>query len=152
MKLLRWIGQESVWAKDAIPADEWKFRNFKRVVLPVYDLLLVFAGVCAVVWGIPSFQEIYPPDVVDGIGWLLMIVATVCLFGVSFPRLWPVEMLGKVILVGIITAYLIAIFGLALQGVGTREFVMTVVALTLPLPVYRLGMLGTEYRDRRTES
>lgn len=152
MNLFRRIGRASIWHNDAIPADEWKYRNFKRVVLPVYDLLVVFAGASAVIWGMPSFREIYPEPVVDAIGWLLITVATICLLGVSFPRLYLVEMFGKAILIGIITAYLIALFGLAIQGVGAREFVMVVVSMTMPVPVYRMGMLGTEYRDRKSGS
>lgn len=149
MDFLRRIGRASIWSKDAIPVEEWKYRNFKRVVLPVYDLLVVLAGGAAVVWGMPSFEQIFPGTVVDAIGWTLVIVAVVCLLGVSFPRLWAVEILGKAILFGIIVAYLIALAGLALQGVGTREFVMVVVSMTLPIPVFRMGMLGTEIRDRR---
>lgn len=151
MNFLRRIGRNSIWAKGAIPVEEWKYRNFKRVVLPVYDFLVVLAGITAIVWGMPSFQEIFPGEVVDALGWLLVFVAVICLLGVSFPRLWAIEILGKALLLGIIVAYIIALFGLAVQGVGTREFVMAVVSMTLPIPVYRIGMLGTEIRDRRDD-
>lgn len=41
------LWRASIWAPGAIPPEEWKYRNLKRVALPVYDAIAVLAGVHA---------------------------------------------------------------------------------------------------------
>lgn len=146
---MRSLWRASIWHPDAIPPDEWKYRNLKRVWLPAYDLLIIIGGIIGATASIPALDLVFPAHVVDVLGIVLTLVAIVCLVGVCFPRLWALEIIGKAILIGILASYAIAIVLLAGLGEGHREFIAFVVLSTLPLPLYRMSLLGEEIRERR---
>jgi uncharacterized membrane protein YfcA len=149
----RQLWQWSIWHPTAIDPEEWKFRNLMRVYLPTYDFLAVLAGIWAAMFGSPILHRLFPEDfVVDVLGIALAAIAMVCLAGVAFPRLARVETLGKVLLVGLLSSYAGAIVIFNANGDISSWFVAFVVLMVLPLPLYRLSMLGEEKKERREES
>lgn len=145
---MRGLYRASIWSPDAIPPGEWKYRNLKRIWLPTYDVIAVIAGVVAALQGSPLLNRLFPDILVDGLGYGLAIIATVCLAGVAFPRLWAVEIVGKIILVALVAAYatMILLFPSTPQP---NHFVVLMLAFSLPLPLFRLNLLGEEVKERR---
>jgi hypothetical protein len=145
---MRALWRASIWHPDAIPPDEWKFRNLKRVWLPLYDAIAIFAGVQAVLFGSTILNRLFPPSLVDLLGVVLTVVATVCLAGVAFPRLWVVEIIGKVLLVGLVAGYVTTILMFS-ENPGPNLFVVGMLTFGLPLAFFRLNLLGEEFKERR---
>jgi len=145
--MLRRLWRASIWHPATIPPDEWKYRNLKRVWLPLYDLIAVFAGVQAVAFGSELLNRIFGPAAVDLLGCLFTATAVVCLLGVSFPSLWRVEIVGKVMLVGMVAGYVTAILFFS-RPPGPSLFVVGMLAFGLPLAMFRLNLLGEELKER----
>ena len=140
----------SIWAPGAIPPDEWKYRNLKRVWLPLYDVIAIVAGFFAFDQGSNLLNRLFEPWLVDTFGITMMVVATVCLAGVAFPSLWAVEMVGKVLLLGMVVTYIAAILFLSREPF-TNFFVVAMLAWGLPLALFRLNLLGEEWKERDAE-
>lgn len=141
----------TIWHPDAIPPDEWKFRWLKRVLLPVYDLVAIGAGIWAALLGSPVLHALFDEPVIDVLGYMLTAVATVCLLGVVFPRLWRWEIAGKVMLVGLLLAYAGAVVLFRTNPDPSSGFVAFIIVLALPLPIFRLTLLGEEIKERRED-
>lgn len=138
----------SIWAPDAIPIEEWKYRNLKRIMFPVVDLLFVLAGIAAVREGVPAINEFFPGYIVTAFSYLLILAGFVCLIGVSFPRLWPVEIAGKSVLLGLITGFILSLFILICFGESQRGFAFAIACVSI-CPIYwRLTLLGNEWQSR----
>lgn len=145
---MRGLFRASIWHPEAIPPGEWKYRNLKRVWLPIYDAIAVVAGIVAALQGSPLLNRLFPDVLVDGLGYGLAVIAFVCLVGVAFPRLWAVEIIGKIILVSLVAAYATMI--LIFPATPTpNHFVVLMLAFSLPLPLFRLNLLGEEVKERR---
>lgn len=147
--LLRRLWRASIWHPDAIPPDEWKYRSLKRFWLPVYDLIAIFAGIWAALFGSPVLQELFDGPVIDTMGILLTVVATVCLLGVVFPCLWRWELFGKAVLIALLAAYAAAVVLFRTNPAPSSGFVAFIIILSLPLPLFRLTQLGEEIKERR---
>lgn len=151
--MFRRLWEASIWAKGALPLHEQKYRSLKRVWLPLYDVVLVIAGINAVLYGSRLLDRLYG-DFTDVIGAFFSAIALVCLAGIAFPRLWAVEFVGKTLLVAMVIAYISAIIlSPSPAQVQANEppnwFIVTMLAATLPLPLFRLELLTTELADRR---
>lgn len=149
--MLASIVAASIWHRGAIPEDEKKYRHLKRVWLPVYDVIALAAGWLAFEYGSRLLYNIMAPALVDLVGLAYAGVAAVCFIGVAFPRLWAVEIGGKVLLVGLIVGYIAAIGLYSRVPVGDPPswFIMAMLAGLLPMPLFRLGLLGEEQVVRR---
>lgn len=145
---MRRLWAASIWAPGAIPPGEHKYRNLKRVWLPLYDLIAVFCGVQAYLSGSPVLNTLFPGDLIDVLGVMMATAALVCLAGVAFPRLWMVEIVGKTVLVGMISAYVATILLLS-QNAGSNLFVVGMLTFGLPFAFFRLSLLGEELKERR---
>lgn len=139
----------SIWAAGAIPPEEWKYRNLKRVTLPFIDFMFILGGISAARYGVPAISEFFADFVVDLFSYTLSLVAFLCLLGVSFPRLWGLEAIAKSALVGLMGGYVVSLFLLTAAGEGNRGFVLIVAVVTLALPLWRLSLLGAEWQERR---
>lgn len=145
---LRRLGRATIWAPGAIPPEERKYAGpLKRVALPVLDLLLIVGGFYAVRFGIPALDELMPEHISDFLGYLFVACAIVCLLGAVFPRLWTLEVAGKILVVAILGMYFVALRTVD-GGTPTRLFVSAVVLWSMVLPVLRLWWLGAEYGAR----
>lgn len=147
---MRRLFAASIWAPGAIQPDEWKYRNLKRVWLPLYDLIAIYAGLQAVLYGSNILNRLFDPFVVDVFGLAMVVISTVCLAGVAFPRLWPVEMVGKVLLVGLVAGYVTTILLFSVSATPNL-FVVGMLTWGLPLAFFRLNLLGEEYKERKAE-
>jgi hypothetical protein len=148
---MRRLFAASIWAPGAIPLDEWKYRNLKRVWLPVYDVVAIVAGYFAFDQGSNLLNRLFDSWFVDLFGVAMMIVAGVCLAGVAFPALWAVEMLGKVLLLGMVVSYIASILFLSAEPFS-NSFVVAMLAWGLPLALFRLNLLGEEWKERNEEA
>lgn len=150
---MRWLYRQTIWRSGEIPMHEQKYRSLKRVWLPLYDTIAVVAGVMAAGYGSRLLDRLYG-DATDFIGIFFAFVAAVCLAGVAFPKLWAVEIVGKLLLIGMIIAYATAIIvSPSPEQLAAREapswFIAVILLLPLPLPLFRLELLATEWVDRR---
>jgi cytochrome bd-type quinol oxidase subunit 1 len=142
------FGRATIWAPGAIPTEERKYAGpLKRVALPALDVLLIVGGYYAVTSGIPALDELLPDDVSNFLGLLFAACAVVCLLGAVFPRLWTLEVAGKILVVAILGMYFIALRTLD-DDTLPRKFVSLVVLWGMVLPVLRLWWLGAEYGAR----
>ena len=81
----------------------------------------------------------------------MAVIAMICLLGVIFPALWAVELVGKAILVGIVSAYATTILLFA-SNPQPNDFIVLMLAFSLPLPLFRISLLGEEIKERRAKS
>lgn len=152
-----WL-QGTVWARDGIQPEDWKFRDLQRIWLPLYDLIAAFAGLMGMLFGSPLLGKVFGGvdnyATIDPVDWAtggFMLVALACLISVIHPRLWAMEIGFKVILVGMIAGYIYAIIAFGERGPSglPNLFVTGMLAFGLPLALFRLDILGQEILDRR---
>jgi hypothetical protein len=140
--------RHTVWHPDALDPDEWKFRALKRVWLPVFDLLAILASIWAVAFGSPILNRLFGEGGpwVNVLGSILFVSSVICLAGVIFPVLWRVEIAAKIALMSLLAGYGTLIL---LMSSPPDWFPAIVILMTLPLPLFRLGLLGEEIKERR---
>lgn len=148
--MLRRLYRASIWHPDSIPVEEWKYRNLKRVWLPLYDLLAMWAGLNAFLTGTELLNRLFGATLVDYVGLTFFMVAFVCLLGVAFPRLWAIEIIGKSLLVGMVLAYVAAILFFPSRP-DPNFFIISMLFWGIPLALFRLNLLGEEWKERRAK-
>ena len=154
--MLKAILKYTVWARGALDHEPKKFRSLWRVWLPVYNLTAMAAGVFAMTHGSRTLDRIFG-ERVDPLGFLFFSVATACLVGVSFPKLWKLETVSKCLLIGIVIAYAYCILFIPSQeqlshAEAPALFVACMLLIGLPLPLFRLNQLAEERFDRRVQA
>lgn len=133
---MRRLWRQTIWARDAIPLNERKYRSLKRIWLPIVDLLYILGGLSAARYGVPAINEFFTDEVV-------------CLVGVAFVRLWWLEIAGKCVLLGQMATYVTALVILTRAGDDQRGFVFVIATIaTVPLLI-RLTIVADEWADRR---
>lgn len=148
---MRWLWERMVWHPSAIPPHERKYASpLKRVVFPVYDVVVVLVGYLGLKAGVKAISLALPepgPAILFG---GLMVAGVVCFFGCVFPRLWPAEILGKGVILTSLLAVLFAMLVAAwrVDGYTGLAFAPVIVMMIL-IPLLRLWILGTEIADRR---
>lgn len=147
----RRLARATIWHPDAIPVDEWKYRSLKRVWLPLYDAAAFCAGLWAWWFGSPILHRLFTPDMTDLLGGLLAVAAAVCFLGVALPSLWRVEIAGKLVLMMLLAGYALTIIVFRTNPEPEALFVVFILALGIPLPFFRLTLLGEEIKERREE-
>lgn len=147
-QIARRLLRPTIWGPQTWSPEERKYAGpLKRVALPILDVLLIVGGFYAVAAGIPALDELLPETVSDFLGYLFVGCAVVCLLGAVFPRLWPLEVAGKILVVAILGMYFLALRTVD-GGTSTRLFVSAVVLWGMVLPILRLWWLGVEYGAR----
>lgn len=147
MSLWRRFVSRTVWAPEAIPPEEWDYRNVPRVWLPLYDLTIMLAGLVGAINTMPALDLIFDPWIVDIMAGFLVLTALLCLVGVVF-RMIRVEAYAKVAPVGLIGSYSIALLTLAAGDSLGRVFIGVLsIALLFP-PFSRLQVLGAKLRRK----
>lgn len=139
----------SIWSKHSIPASEWKYRNSKRLMLPFIDFLFVLAGISAAIFGVPSISEFFPNSTVDFFAIFLSLSALAALIGVCFPKLWWLEISGKISLLGLMSAFSTSLLFITTAGEDTKGFTFFISLIALSPIIWRLTILGTEWQERR---
>jgi hypothetical protein len=123
-----------------VSAKDWRFRGIFRFVLPVTDLLFLWFGIVGCLNGVRSLQEAVGAEWQAGWSVLVAISAFVALVGVSFPKLWVIEMVGKCVLIGLVSAYVLVAVGNILEPHASATAGLVVILILLP--IWRVGDLG----------
>lgn len=151
MHLLRALWAASIWHPTAIPPHERKYATpLKRVVLPVYDLILILIGWLGMDEGFEALRLAFPPPGAHLTYGVLIVAGLVCLIGCAFPRLWVTEVAGKLVVMGVLGVILFAMLvaGQTVQGHAGVAAAPMIAGLML-LPLLRLWILGVERAARR---
>ena len=139
-----------MWHPSAIPPLEHKYASpLKRFVFPAFDVIMLAVGVRSMFVGIPSIDELLPGEVAYAFYIAWTVLAFVCLVGAVFPRLWPLEICGKIALFSVLATYLVALRTAPALYEGARDAVSGLVLAAMLIPSLRLWILGVEERDRR---
>lgn len=148
---MRRLWRASIWHPGAIPLDERKYAvPLKRVIFPLYDIIVVLVGLIGLQAGVKAINEALPepgPAVLYG---ALIIAGVACFVGAMFPRLWVVVLVGKSIiltsLIFLLGAMVVAAF--SVESYTGLTFTPVIVAMML-VPLLRLWILGIEIAERR---
>jgi len=130
----------SVWAPSGISAPDWRFRGIFRFVLPVTDLLFLWFGIVGCLNGVRSLQEAVGTE--WQVGWSagVALASFGALVGVSFPKLWGLELAAKCVLIGLVSAYVLVAVGNILEPHASATAGLVVILILLP--IWRVGDLG----------
>lgn len=151
MNFMKKLLAVSIWGSETIPAEEWPFRNLKRIVFPVIDVLFFVAGLAAVNYGVQALNGFFPGPMVVLFSSLFCFAALICFIGIALPFLWPLEMLGKSILTGLMAGYIMtAIFDTVLMG-RDHVFDIVIAAIAITPVLWRISLLGAEWQVRRLQ-
>lgn len=139
--MLKRLWAATVWAPNGVPADAWRFRGIFRFVLPVTDLLFLYFG--AVGWwnGVASVRE--AAGHTNAAWWSagIVITAAAAFVGISFPKLWALELAAKIGLIGLVFGYVALYAARIVTDFHTSASAGLVMILIL-LPLWRVGDLG----------
>jgi hypothetical protein len=149
MRYLSRLYAASIWHPDAIPPWEMKYRAEKRILWPIIDLLYIWIGVVAGAFGAPSITTVFGVGTSRTLCFTFAFISLLCLIGVAFPRLWQMEAVAKVILVGAHAALIGSLFSAAF-GLDslTRLYLVGFVAVSATHILYRLHILRLERLER----
>ena len=150
--LLQRVYHQTIWHPDAVPDAEFKYRNLRRVWLPLFDALSVGIGFLVVRYGSTLLNEMFPALVVDVAGSIFTLAATLALVGVVFPRLFLAEIVGKVVMVSLLGTYSVIIWASFLAGAVQSGFVAGMLMLPLILQFAVLQIRGEEIKQRKTQA
>lgn len=141
------LWRASIWYPDAIPVYEGETSSeLKRGFLPVFDLILIIMGAMAVSKGMPSFDIVYNDFISTAAAWVLVASAAVAAFGLTFPRFWMMEAVGKIVMFAILTGYSVALWALVATGGDGRGFVAGSTTALAAFVGWNLKRIGRERR------
>lgn len=148
VEILRRIYRITIWHPLAIPIDEFKYRNLRRVWMPLYAAIGIYSGWKAVTQGSPLMNMLFPADLVDILGVVFTVAAVVAFVGIVIPSLWLPATLALWVIVGMIGSYIatIAIYG---PTENPNDFVLGMLGFGLPSAFAYLNLLGEDWKERR---
>lgn len=140
-EFIRRVFRASVWHPSTGRPEDRRFRGIFRYVLPLTDILFLFFGVVGWHNGLRSVEQAAGEEWQTW--WSLGIAASafVALVGVAFPRLWLVELAGKIPLIALVTVY---VWVLLARGLADSQVLATagLIVILILLPVWRVADLG----------
>lgn len=145
------VARATIWHPDAVPVEEWKDRWDVRLWLPLYDGVVIGAGLWATAWGSPLLHRLFDAQTIDWAGIVFAFAGVVALAGVVFPALWKTELTGKLLIIGLIGTYGAAVLLFPVERAPESAFVVFMLALGLFTPFSRLTKLGENWKQRRAE-
>ena len=149
--LVRDTFEKTIWAPGAIPVEEWKYRNLKRVWFPLSSAVFLLAGISALYSGVPAISKFFEPEFVVMFAVLLVLAASFSFFGQIFPNLWPVEVLGDTLILGLMAGYVTSRLLLENQN-PPREFPLAITLAAIIPIVWKLTLLASEWQTRRNNA
>ena len=149
--ILQRVYRQTIWHPDAVPDAEFKYRNLRRVWLPLFDALSMWIGFLVVQYGSNLLNEMFPVLVVDVAGIIFTLAATLALVGVVFPRLFLAEIVGKVVMVSLLGTFSVIVWVSFLAGEAESGFVAGMLMLPLILPFAVLQIRGEEIKQREND-
>lgn len=142
----------SIWHPDSIPLLELKYAGMKRVMWPLVDGLYVYIGVVAGLFGAPSINAVFGVETSQVFCFSFAVVSFAAFVGVAFMRLWLLETIAKIVLVG---GHIALLFSLGSAAFGldslARLYLTGFVGVSLAWIVYRLYILRRERVEREAE-
>lgn len=125
-----------------------------RVWLPLYDVLAILAGYIAFVVGSPILNRLFPEDLVDLVATIFAFLGLITLIGVVIPKLWRVEIGGKIGMSFLLTTYALLILTFPSNDGQNNAFV-TVILIMATWGIYprltRLFIRGYRASQQRKE-
>jgi hypothetical protein len=116
-----------------------------RIALIATYLVYIYAGVIAVIAGIPVFDLTQPPGYATIWGALLAVSAVVCGVGALDDRWQPWERWASLVMASLMVAYTGALNGLAFFSLDlSRMFVGAISFIALILPACRFVYLASQ--------
>lgn len=102
----RWerFKQLTVWHPINTDPDD-DYRHGPRFWYPTFDLFMISLGTYAFFFGSPLLNRLFPVWFVDGLGMAITFAAVLAAVGAVFPRLYLVELFGKLGLVFFLGGY-----------------------------------------------
>ena len=85
------------------PSDD--YRHGPRFWYPVFDLMMIALGTYAYFFGSPLLDRLFPIRFVELLGVAIITSAVLAAIGAVFPRLYLVELVGKLGLVFLLAGY-----------------------------------------------
>lgn len=116
------------------------YRHGPRFWYPTFDLIMFFLGVYAFELGSPLLNTLFPVWFVDTLGLCIAAVAGLAAIGVIFPKLFLVELIGKLGLVFLLGGYAGTVGALS-PNAGENGFVVGVLFALVWLLGPRLSWL-----------
>lgn len=147
---MRWLWSRTIWADEAIPAAEFKYRNLKRAIFPLFYIAGIYAGIGGSV-SIPALSQFLPPDLLDLYSYSLISAAAAGLVGAVLPKFWPLEIAGVCLIIGLLAAYATSLLLLILTGHPDRSYALGIALMAVMLAVFRLNLLSGEWQRRNSQ-
>ncbi|WKW85420.1 membrane protein [Microbacterium phage Milani] len=116
------------------------YRHGPRFWYPGYDLMAVTLGVYALMLGSPLLNRLFPTWFTNGMGLVLIVAGGMAFLGVVFPKLYLVELAGKLLIVFLMSGYSGTIAWLS-QNAGENGFVVIALAMIPVLLAPRITYL-----------
>lgn len=148
---MRRLGEASIWHPSAIPPHERKYAApLKRAVFPVFDIAVVVLGIAGMASGFQALRLTFPDPVPTILYGTLVAMGVACFIGCAFPRLWAIEIGGKILILMTLGVLFVAmiIAGVTVPG-HTGIVIAPMVFVMMLIPFLRLWILGVEWGDRR---
>lgn len=148
------VREASIWHPDAIPHDAAYLyvSPIKRVFLPAYDIVILWLGLAGLVRGFQAISAVFTSPIAILIYGLLALAGLTCLVACAFPRLWRVEVGGKIAILTILGMIAVSMTIAGLSSMTHTGITITPVVVGLILvPLLRLWTLGGELGDRKAK-
>lgn len=140
----------TVWGAhglDSVPED---YKGIYRWVLPLTDLFFIWFGVVGWLIGVESVEDATSTGWQTWWSFTIAVAALFALVGVAVPKLWPVELIGKIPLVGLVCVYVAV---LLMGGVEDPLAMATagLICILILVPIWRVFSLSRRWRRSRIE-
>lgn len=141
--MLKRIAKASVWAKGALPEQERKYWGLYRWCFPLVDALFFYFGVVGWHNGVASVQEAASVDWQTTWSAGVALCALFAFVGVVFPKLWPIELAAKLVLISLVSMYVAIHIQRGIDDPTITATAGLIVSLVI-FPTWRLGDLAVE--------
>lgn len=131
------------------------YRHGPRFWYPMFDLFMVALGVYAFFIGSPLLNRLFDPLFVSVLGVAITVSAVLAAIGAIFPKLFPIEIVGKLGLVFFLGGYAGTVGALSKASEPNGFVVITLFSLVwllgprLSWLFLRLGRLWEKHSRRR---
>lgn len=140
--MFRRLWNASVWGPNGVAPEDWRYRGVYRWVLPLTDTFFFWFGIVGWFNGVNSVQAAASPEWQTYWSLGIAIAAVIAFFGVVFPRLWWVELIGKLPLIGLVAVYVVIFIAQGLTKTPNMLATAGLITILVLLPIWRAGDLG----------
>lgn len=131
-----------MWGRNGVSPEDWRYRGLYRWVLPLTDIFFFWFGYVGWYNGLSTVEAAASQTWQEYWSLGIAIASVVAFVGVLFPKLWLVELLGKIPLVGLVSVYVVLFVTLGLSENPNMLATAGLICIMILLPVWRIGDLG----------